>query len=922
LRFAHSTPGSYQQVCPGCRRPFVVTIPDEDGEILVELLSPKAPPRPKAKSASGPKPKRKSTARDINRTAVGPAVNEDDDDDFGVKADARSSAPPHRNGTPVKLAAVAPPEEEEKAEEDDFFMGAPRREEADEPPGDESSGPGDLPQRLGGYEVLRVLGKGGMGAVLLGRQVSLNRRVALKVMHPHIAENPTFVARFTREAYAAAQLTHHNIVQIYDIGEDKGQHFFSMEFVAGRSLMDLVHEQGRLAPEAAVGYILQAARGLRQGHRQGMVHRDIKPANLLVNDEGIVKVADLGLVKLPSDGKGPEAVLAGLASDDVELTGAGMAVGTPAFMAPEQATGSANVDARADIYSLGCTLYALVTGRPPFEGKTAPEVMSKHLFEPVIPPEMIVKRVPGALSAILMQMLAKEPIERYQTMDEVITALEGFLGLPRSGAFVPSEHETDRLEACANSYHAKASSAAKPWAILGFIAVCAAGVVTAAVLGRPIVAVKVFLLLCLTPPAYFFVHGSLNGGVVYGRVRSLVLGMRIFDWLVLAGGTALFLATLALFGLLLVWVKLLLLSLLLAFYLWVLIDKQRDEAKREPLRDGRLLCRALRGQGLSEDQLREFVCKYSGPYWEEFFEALFGYEAKLAARALRTGEIAGPWKPHAAWRDPIVAWADARLEARKRTREQKLLRKIEAKALEARGVSKAEAADRADDLAAVLVDQADEARKARKEGKEADLRGLVKAARTGKPKPGYNIAGKRLRDQWMRHFLNDWFGRRLRFLMSVFLLAASVYWIHQNGAFDTPIAKKSATEPPAKNPGEPAAKKSIVEPLVTQVTDGEVMLAVTTLSDPIGKPLSVPGLPAGLTSVVDSYRAPLTGFFLLVSAALFFGWRSSVPAVIGAVVAVAGPALGVPDIGVMSPPMLSLLAGTLLILVGSFLLRK
>ncbi|HEY1189997.1 MAG TPA: serine/threonine-protein kinase, partial [Gemmata sp.] len=147
--------------------------------------------------------------------------------------------------------------------------------------------------------MLKVLGKGGMGAVLLGRQLSLDRKVAIKVMHPKIAAHPSFVARFTREAYAAAQLTHHNVIQIYDIGEDHGQHFFSMEFVPGRSLMELVKAEGRLAADVAVGYTLQAARGLRYGHKQGMVHRDIKPDNLMLNTEGIVKVADLGLVKLP-----------------------------------------------------------------------------------------------------------------------------------------------------------------------------------------------------------------------------------------------------------------------------------------------------------------------------------------------------------------------------------------------------------------------------------------------------------------------------------------------------------------------------------------------------------------------------------------------------------------------------------------------
>jgi serine/threonine protein kinase len=873
----------------------------------------------------------------INRTTVDHTTDPDDDADFGIKAgpvphgSATRSEPDdqvefeieepeegieERTAYQLAKSAVVANEiqddelEENEAEEneleddeaadsaDEFSQAATRPEEPEPEPSR-----GDLPSRLGGYEVLRVLGQGGMGSVLLGRQLSLNRKVALKVMHPQIAQNPSFVARFTREAYAAAQLAHHNVVQIYDIGEDKGQHFFSMEFVQGRTLWDMVREQGRLAPEAAVGYVLQAARGVRQGHKQGMVHRDIKPANLLVNDEGIVKVADLGLVKLPEGaGAEPESFLASLADDDVELTGAGMAVGTPAFMAPEQATNSSAVDSRADIYSLGCTLYALVTGRPPFEGKTAPEVMSKHLTEPVRPPETLVKRLPGALSAILLRMLAKDPDERYQSMDEVITALEGFLGLPRSGNFTPSEHETDQLDRLAADYHAKAASGQKAWALIGFALVCAAGVVAAAILGRPVTAVKAFLLLCLVPPAYFSVYGLLSGGVVFTRFRTLVFGMRFFDWFMVFCGTALFLGTLALLGLLVVWLKLVVLALLLGFYFWMLTDRVQAEAQREPLRDGRLLCRMLRGQGLSEEQLRAFVCKYGGPYWEEFFEALFGYEAKITVRPLRsTGEIGGPWKPHASWRDPIVAWADARIETRRLAREQKHLQNIEAKALEAKGVSRSEAETRAEDLAAVLVDQAAEARKAHKAGQEADLRGMVKAARTGKPKPGYNIAGKRLRDLWLRHLLNDWFGRRLRFALGALLLAAGLYWMYQNKVFDKPAQDI---------------------PVVAQFKNGEVMVALTTLSESTDRPLVLPVVPAKLTSAVDSYRVPATGLCLLVSALFFFGWRASVPGVVGALIAVLGPALGVPDTGAMSPAMLSLGAGTAITLVGGWLLRK
>jgi hypothetical protein len=309
----------------------------------------------------------------------------------------------------------------------------------------------------------------------------------------------------------------------------------------------------------------------------------------------------------------------------------------------------------------------------------------------------------------------------------------------------------------------------------------------------------------------------------------------------------------------------------------------------------------LRGQGLGEDQLREFVCKYGGPYWDEFFEALFGYEAKVAARPLRAGEAGGPWKPHAAWRDPFVAWADARLDAQRAAREQKLLQRVEAKALEAKGVSRSAAEEQAAELAAVLVDQAGEARKARKAGREADLRGMVKAARTGKPRAGYNIAGKRLRDLWLRDLLDGWFGRRLRFAVGATLVAAGLLWLNQIRVFERPLKDN---------------------PVVAQATSGQVMVALTTLSESTNKPLAVPGVPAKLTAAVDSYRVPIAGLCLVASALFFFGWRSSVPGVAGAAVAVLGPTLGVPDTGAMSPEMLSLAAGTGLILVGGWLSRS
>ena len=163
--------------------------------------------------------------------------------------------------------------------------------------------PMDVPAMLGGYRVLRELGRGAMGAVYLARQVSLDRNVALKVIQTRLAKNPTFIARFTREAYAAAQLTHPNVVQIYDLGCEGDIYYFSMEFVEGESLGALVQRDGKLDADTAVRYILQAARGLKFAHDQGLVHRDVKPDNLLLSQHGVVKLADLGLVKTVGRGR-------------------------------------------------------------------------------------------------------------------------------------------------------------------------------------------------------------------------------------------------------------------------------------------------------------------------------------------------------------------------------------------------------------------------------------------------------------------------------------------------------------------------------------------------------------------------------------------------------------------------------------------
>ena len=196
------------------------------------------------------------------------------------------------------------------------------------------------PNAIPGYRIDGVIGTGGMGTVYVARQLSLDRPVALKVMSNAWASDPVFAARFVREAYAAAQLGNPNVVQIFDIGEHGGARYFSMEDVAGQCLADVIRTDGPLDVETAVGYALQAARGLKHAHDRGIIHRDVKPDNLLLDAHGVVKVADLGLVKTPDltalQDRLCDSTESGLHTIPPDMTGVRMALGTPAFMAPEQ----------------------------------------------------------------------------------------------------------------------------------------------------------------------------------------------------------------------------------------------------------------------------------------------------------------------------------------------------------------------------------------------------------------------------------------------------------------------------------------------------------------------------------------------------------------------------------------------------------
>jgi CheY-like chemotaxis protein/tRNA A-37 threonylcarbamoyl transferase component Bud32 len=276
---------------------------------------------------------------------------------------------------------------------------------------------------VGNYAVLDRLGAGGMGTVYKARHRRMKRLVALKVLSQSAGKSEMFVRRFQREVETIAELTHPNIVMAYDADEAEVGHFLVMEFVDGRDLAGQVEESGPLSVAEAVDCVRQTALALEYAHSRGIIHRDIKPHNLLRTQAGEVKVTDLGLARFSE-------ALTHEARDKTSITQAGNIVGTVDYMPPEQALGSTTIDHRADIYSLGCTLHFLLTGRPPYRGESLTAVLLLHQNAPLPSLRDARPDVPAALDQVFRRMIAKKPEDRFQSMTEVLQALEAVGPLP------------------------------------------------------------------------------------------------------------------------------------------------------------------------------------------------------------------------------------------------------------------------------------------------------------------------------------------------------------------------------------------------------------------------------------------------------------------------------------------------------------
>ena len=273
-------------------------------------------------------------------------------------------------------------------------------------------GLGHAAPQIPGYQVLELLGEGGMGMVYRARQKSLDRIVALKILPPRAARESSFIKRFIAEARTVARLNHENIIAGIDVGEANGTYYFAMEHVEGESVADMIERTGALEERTALQIAAQIARALEHAHKHGLVHRDVKPQNILVTKNQLAKLCDLGLAKMQNESGGDPQ---------------GVPVGTPHYLSPEQARGEADVDIRSDIYSLGATLYHMLTGLTPFEGQSPMVLMTKHLTEEPVPARKRNAGVSKHASELIAWMMAKEKEDRPQTPTEVLEEIERIL---------------------------------------------------------------------------------------------------------------------------------------------------------------------------------------------------------------------------------------------------------------------------------------------------------------------------------------------------------------------------------------------------------------------------------------------------------------------------------------------------------------
>lgn len=845
-----SPAGAYQPKCPKCHEAFVLIVPREAGQKVMVAKSVEKLKAHQAKKAAAsaagmsavsatttqqtvaqPPPIEAKVARPPSSKSVAPPS----------PTDATVATPPPRTPSQDVQQTMTEPGAGALPETGPGFASIRSTDHRDDDPG-------QLPaEKLDGYELVRLIGRGGMGRVYLAKQVSLDRDVAVKTIDPKWSRDPAFLARFVREAYAVAQLSHHNVVQIHDIGQTNDIHFFSMEYVDGSSLTDRVKTQGPLDAEEAATYILHAARGLKYAHDHHMVHRDVKPSNLLLGEQGLVKLADLGLVKTPRGKDEPALTHAGSesasGSDSSEASlSSGGAIGTPAYMAPEQARDAASVDVRADVYALGATFYHLVTGRPPFDGQTTDILIRQHAQQPLTAPEQIAPRLPKPLSIMIQKMLAKKPEDRYPDMGAVIEALEGYLGI-EAGPFTPRREHSSALELAVEGFNKALAVRVRRGLVMGFFAAILLAVVLGIFSGSDKWVGGAIGLALFATLAYQLLSGIVTRSVLATKARQYVLSSGWRQWLMALGGLLAIAAMMVALGLHWLYLGTLIAGAVLAAGFFFGIDGWA-KAQRKPHVEGiRQMLKDMRLRGLEEEALRRFVCRYTGKRWEAFYEALFGYEAKMTARRNWGSDLDGRARPrHAGWRDGLIEWFDLHQQQREEARQRRHLQRVELQRLRAEGVDDQQAVAEARRSAGELVERASEYR-------DTGRRRLLAEVMQAEPLPDdWDEDDEPVPESWKirkaspTSRLATWLlGARGRFLAGAAMLAVWALWATNRDALPAFVFLDDAngTSTIARLRGYIAGRPA---------------------------PLDIAGVPDSILQVLCSQPAAIAGIILIASA--------------------------------------------------------
>jgi hypothetical protein len=574
------------------------------------------------------------------------------------------------------------------------------------------------------------------------RDVDHERDVSLKLLRQRHGTDIVRVTRFIREGISASQVVHPNWIEASAAGEWQGLYYICYERITGGSLRSVVETTGPLKSRAAVGYAVQVARALKVAHDRGVIHRNINPDNLILTSGGVVKVAALSLTKF-------EAPSAATPNDDqpilgvgmANVTGAGVALGDPEFIAPEQARDAASVDRRADQYSLGCVLYYLLTGHPPYAGNSAAEVIAAQAKGAYEPPSRSARDVSPEIERLLERLLARTPEKRCEETWQVVAALEDVIGIERSPEGLspaaraaaqqapPSVDSPSRLAAATanrfarfrvlgEGFHAVPLRKVRLLVLLLFFTMTGLGTLWAAVGLRDFQGTLTGLALLVLPVLWSIViDGLLTRNALFLQLRHALLRMGIAGWATtgcaaLVGGVVAWAM-----GVLVYWlvVAVVALAMALAYQLGLALPLRMQRSAL--VHEAKEQVRGLRETGYSEDVVREGFFEACGHHWEEFFEAVFGYEAMLSARTrfvtLRKGVRRGRF---GTWRDPLYRWARNMEAARRQAMQERQLARAEALRLQQQGASEGEAVRKARREAQRVLRQEERRAKQRRRG--------------------------------------------------------------------------------------------------------------------------------------------------------------------------------------------------------------